>query len=120
MSFETAPLRGVSAQYGTRKVGGFKGVKKTSGLTYEAVLNFDGDVLPEKVRIPAGSIVTDVKIGFATGTLTAAVVGAVDISAADGSAATAVPIPAGGKLGVTGFTAGSVIVEYEFTAASVV
>jgi hypothetical protein len=120
MSFETAPLRGVSAQYGARKVGGFEGVKKTAGLTYEAVINFDGDSLPEKVKVPAGAIVTNVKGGFATGAISAATVGAVSVAAADGSAATAVPVPVGGDLTVTGPTAGSVIVEYEFTAASVV
>ena len=120
MSFETAPLRGVSAQYGARKVGGFKGVKKTSGLTYEAALNFDGDVLPKKVKVPAGAIVTDIKVGFATGTLGAATVGLVDISGATGVVANNVAVPLGGDLSVAGFTAGSVIVEYEFTAASVV
>lgn len=120
MSFETAPLRGVSNQYGARKVGGFEGVKKTAGLTYEATLNYDGDALGFKVVIPAGAIVTNVKGGFATGAITAATVGLVDISGAVGTAATAVDVPLGGDLTVTGPTAGTVIVEYEFTAASTV
>lgn len=120
MSFETAPLRGVSAQYGARKVGGFEGVKKTAGLTYEAIINFDGDILPKKVKVPAGAIVTDLKVGFATGAVSAATVGAVDVSGATGVVANNVAVPLGGDLTVTGPTAGSVIVEYEFTAASVV
>lgn len=120
MSFETASLRGVSNQYGTRKVGGFDGVKKTSGLTYEVTVNFDGDDLPFKVSIPAGAVATYVKGDFATGAVTTATVGAVDISGAIGTDATRVDLPAGGDLTIAGPTAGSVIVEYEFTAASVV
>lgn len=120
MSFENSAGLGVSASYGTRKVGGFDAVKRTSGLTYEAVVNFDGDDLPLKVVVPAGAIVTYVKADFATGAVSAATVGAVDISAAVGTDATRVPVTLGGDLTVTGPTAGSVIVEYEFTAASVV
>jgi hypothetical protein len=120
MSFENSAGLGVSNHYGPRNVGGFDAVKKTSGLTYEAVINFDGDDLPLKLVVPAGAIVTNVKDDFATGTASVATVGAVDISAADGTTATRVPVTLGGDLTVTGPTAGSVIVEYEFTAASVV
>jgi len=119
MSFENSAGLGVSASYGTRKVGGFDGVKKTAGLTYEAVVNFDGDSLGKNVIVPAGAVVTNVKSDFATGT-PIAFVGAVSIDAADGSAGTRIPVPLGGALAMTGPTAGSVIVEYEFTAASVV
>ena len=118
MSFETAPLRGVSNQYGTRKVGGFQGSKKTSGLTYEATINFDGDNLPIKVVVPAGAIVTHVNSGFISGTVSTATVGAVDVSGADGAELNYVDVPAGGDLTITGPTGGSVIVEYQFTASS--
>ena len=54
MSFENSAGLGVSASYGTRNVGGFDAVKKTSGLTYEAVVNFYGDDFPKNVVVPSG------------------------------------------------------------------
>jgi hypothetical protein len=118
MSFENSAGLGVSASYGARKVGGFDAVKKTSGLTYEAVVNFDGDDLPFKLVIPAGAVVTNIKKNFAAGTVSAATVGAVNIASATGTTATRIEVPLGGDLTITGPTAGSIIVEYEFTAAS--
>ena len=120
MSFENSAGLGVSNHYGARNVGGFQGVKKTGGLNYEAVLNYDGDILPEKVVIPAGAVVTNIKKNFATGAVSAATVGAVSIASATGTTATRVEVPLGGDLTVTGPTAGTIVVEYEFTAASVV
>ena len=116
MSFETTPLRGVTAQYGAREVGGFDGVKRTSGITYEAAVNFDGDSLHHGVVLPAGAVVTNLNDSFATGAITGALVELVDISgAAAGTKATNVDVPLGGALIVTGPTAGTVIVEYEFS-----
>lgn len=116
MSFENSAGLGVSNHYGARNVGGFDGVKKTSGLTYEAVINFDGDDLPLKKTVPAGAVVTHINDKFATGAVSAATVGAVDVSGADGAEANYVATPLGGDLTVAGPTAGSVIVKYEYTA----
>lgn len=118
MAFENSAGLSVSNHYGARKTGGFQGAKKTSGLTYEATINFDGDALPFKVVIPAGAIVTHINDGFITGTVSTATVGAVDVAGADGAEANYVDVPVGGDLTITGPTAGSVIVEYQFTASS--
>lgn len=120
MAFENSAGLSVSNHYGARKTGGFQGAKKTSGLTYEATINFDGDALPFKVVIPAGAVITNIKKNFATGTVSAATVGAVNIAAATGTTGTRIEVPLGGDLTITGPTAGSIIVEYEFTAASTV
>jgi hypothetical protein len=112
MSFETAPIRGVTNQYGPRKVGGHEGNIKTEGAMNEVEVNFDGDALGFKVEIPTNSIVTHVVDGFATGAVATATVGAVDIAAADGAELNYVAVPLGGTLTVTGPTAGSVIVKY--------
>lgn len=112
MSFEQAPLRGVNAQYGVRKVGGSQGLIKTEGFGNEASINFDGDALDNKVEIPAGAIVTQIIDLLATGAVATATVGAVDISLATGAEGTYVEVPLGGTLTVTGPTAGSVVVKY--------
>ena len=114
MSFETAPLRGVSNQYGTRKLGGAQGTQPSSGMNREATINFDGDSLPIKVSIPAGAVVTHINDEFATGAVSAATVGAVDVAAADGTELAYVAVPVGGHLTVTAPSAGTVVVKYDF------
>ena len=116
MSFEATPLRGVQAQYGARSVGGFTGAKSTDGLTYEVAINFDGDSLPSEVEVPAGATITNIIEDFATGAVSSATVGGVDVSAAEGDTkATNVPVSAGGKLVVSGPSAGTVVVEYIYS-----
>ena len=113
MSFETTPKRGVKAQYGARTIGGGEGFKKTSGITYEMAINFDGDTLHGQLSLPADSIVTHIDSSFSTGTITVATCGSTDIIAA--MTGTPVPTPLGGKISLTGATAGTVIVEYKFS-----
>ena len=112
MGFESNTGLNVNNHYGQRKIGGTQGVLPSSGAEREAVLNYDGDALGFKVVLPAGIVVTEIVDDFATGAITAATVGAVNVAAADGSAATYVAAPLGGDLTVTGPTAGKVIVKY--------
>lgn len=114
MAFETGAIRGVSSVYGTRKVGGAQGTQPSSGINREATVNFDGDQLPQEVTLPAGAVVTHILEEFATGAVTTAEVGAVDVSAADGAEANYVAVPLGGDLTITGPTAGTVVVKYDF------
>lgn len=117
MGFESNTGLNVSNHYGQRQVGGEEGLVKTEGAGNEAALDYDGDVLGKPVVVPAGAVVTQVLDDFATGAITAATVGAVDISGADGAAINYVPVPAGGELVVTGPTAGKVVVKYMFVKA---
>ena len=112
MAYEDTSGLNVNNHYGPRRSGGTQGVERTAGAGKEASVNFDGDALDFKGEIPAGAVVTEVVSDFATGAVATAVVGAVSIAAADGSAATYVDVPLGGSLVVTGPTAGSVIVKY--------
>lgn len=112
MGFESNTGLGVNNHYGQRYVGGEEGEIKTAGASFEASLDYDGDVLGKAVVIPAGAVVTEVIDDFATGAVSAATVGAVDISTAAGTPATYVAVPLGGDLTVTGPTAGKVIVKY--------
>jgi len=99
--------------YGARKVGGFKGGEAPSGdgAEREISVNFDGDSIPTKVQIPAGAIVTEV-VDFFTGSVSAATVGAQDISGADGAQANYVTISTTADLTITGPTAGTAVVKY--------
>lgn len=110
MAYEKTSGLNVTNHYGARSSGGTQGVERTSGAGNEAVINFDGQALDFKVEIPAGAVITDLIDDFATGSVSAATVGSVDISTA--SPATFIKVPLGGTLTVTGPTAGSVIVKY--------
>jgi len=60
MSFSEAPLRGVSVQYGARKVDRTIGIKRTSGTRVEYIIELDGEFVGDgfevaPVVIPAGS-----------------------------------------------------------------
>ena len=116
MSYESNTGLGVSTQYGVRTVGGFQGIRPTSGIGREAVVSFDGDSLPKEVTLPAGAVVTHINDEFATGAVTTAEVGAVDVAAADGSEASYVACPVGGDLTIAGPTAGTIIVKYDYVA----
>lgn len=113
--FEDSAGLSVNNHYGQREIGGQQGRIGTVGIENEAVVNFDGQALDFPVVIPAGAIVTHVIDGFATGAVATALVGAVDIAAADGTELAYVAVPAGGDLVVTGPTAGDVVVKYLFT-----
>ena len=98
--------------YGQRDIGGYKGGEiNTVGADKEVVVNFDGDSLPTKSKIPAGAIVTEI-VDFFTGSISAATVGAQDISAANGAVANYVTVSAAGDLTITGPTAGTAVVKY--------
>lgn len=120
MGYEANTGLNVFNHYGPRDTGNAEGVTKTEGYQNEVVINFDGENFPLRAVIPAGSVVTDIDTSFATGAVTAATVGLVDISDAgqiDASVAgdtkpVTVPVPLGGNVTVTGPTAGSVIVRY--------
>ena len=112
MGFESNTGLNVKNHYGPRAVGGTQGVERTAGIKNEATVNFDGEAFDFYVDIPAGAVVTHVMDEFATGAVATAVVGAVDISAADGTEAAYVAVPLGGDLVITGPTAGSVVVYF--------
>ena len=120
MGFETSPFGSADGSnvdgtvvnhYGERQVGGFKGGEAPSaGAEKEISVNFDGDALDFKAEIPAGAVISDLITDFATGAVSTATVGAVDISTA--SPANFIAVPLGGSLTVTGPTAGTVVVKY--------
>jgi len=98
--------------YGEREVGGFKGGEAPSaGAAKEISVNFDGSSTGVKVKVPAGAIVTEI-IDFFTGTISAATVGAQDISAANGAVANYVTVSTTADLTITGPTAGTAVVKY--------
>jgi len=124
MPYESNTGLNVTNHYGPRDTGNQEGVIKTEGAKNQAVVNFDGEAFDFKVYIPAGSVVTNIITDFATGAVSAATVGLVDISGAGQIDATVagnttpatVSVPLGGLLTVTGPTAGYVIVEYMHVA----
>ena len=98
--------------YGEREVGGFKGGEAPSaGAAKEISVNFDGSSTGVKVKVPAGAIVTEI-VDFFTGTISAATVGAQDISAANGAVANYVTVSTTADLTITGPTAGTAVVKY--------
>jgi len=113
MTIEAKNGLGVDSIYGSRELGGGEGYKKTSGITYEVAVNFDGTQKSSGAIIPAGAIITQIEDDLATGTVSAGTVGSVNIIGA--LAGTKVPVPAGGELTLAGATAGTVIVQYIFT-----
>lgn len=122
MGFEKAPfgdgttnvVSDVSNHYGARQEDSPKGVVRTAGGYNEVVIDFDTDV-PDylDVVIPAGAVVTDLDVSKATGAVTSATVGAINISAANPRWETEVDITTTGKVTVTGPTAGKVVVIYK-------
>ena len=101
--------------YGARTTGGLQGAEAPSaGAEREIRVNFDGEALPVKVKVPAGAIVTEI-VDFFTGTISAATVGAQDISAANGAVANYVTVSATADLTVTGPSAGSALVKYLYS-----
>lgn len=112
MGFESNTGLGVNNHYGERQVGGFKGGEAPSaGAEKEISVNFDGDSTGVKVQVPLGAIVTEI-VDFFTGTISAATVGAQDISAANGAVANYVTITTAADLTITGPTAGTAVVKY--------
>ena len=109
MPYQNSAGIGVTNHYGARGTGSVEGVTKTEGAKNQAVINFDGENFPLRSYVPAGATVTGVITTFATGTVSAATVGAVSVA---GASTTAVKVPLGGLLTVTGPSAGYVIVEY--------
>ena len=116
MGFENSafPLTSGTAynHYGARNVGGAAGAEApSSGAEKELTVNFDGDALPTKVKVPSGAVVTEI-VDFFTGTISAATVGAQDISAANGAVANYVTVSSTADLTITGPSAGSAVVKY--------
>lgn len=113
MGFESNTGLGVNNHYGARNTGGFKGGEAPSaGAEKEISVNFDGDDTGVKVKVPAGAIVTEIVDFSLTGTISAATVGAQDISAANGAVANYVTVSATADLTITGPTAGTAVVKY--------
>jgi len=121
MGFETSPFGKADGSnvdgtvvnhYGEREVGGFKGGEAPSaGAEKEISVNFDGSSTGVKVKVPLGAIVTEI-VDFFTGSISAATVGAQDISAANGAVANYVTVTTAADLTVTGPTAGTAVVKY--------
>lgn len=115
MGFESNTGLGVSNHYGARNVGGYEGGEApSSGKEKEISVNFDGDSLTFKSKIPSGAIVTEI-VDFYTGTISAATVGAQDISGANGAVANYVTITTEADLTITGPTAGTAVVKYLYS-----
>jgi len=104
----------VSTHFGPRNEDSPQGVTQSAGGYRELVIDFD-TAKPTylETHIPAGATVTDVDVAKATGAVSAATVGAIDISGADGLTANEVDITTAGKVTVTGPTAGKVVVIYK-------
>lgn len=103
----------VSTHFGPRTTGGEDGKSNTSGFQNESSVNFTGDgPLFLNQSIPLGAVVTEVLGLGLTGTISAATVGAQDISAADGAVANYVVITTAADLAIAGPTAGKVIVKW--------
>ena len=126
MGYERAPfgdgttnvVKDVSQHFGAKTEDSPKGVVNTSGGYNEMVLDFDTDTPTYlDVAVPAGAVVTDLDVAKATGAVTVATVGVVDISGCDGLTANEVEVPLGGVVTVTGPTAGKVVVVYKNYAA---
>ena len=115
MSFEDSAGLNVNNHYGARNVGGEQGELQSAGAEKEITVNFDGDALGFKVYVPEGAIVTEI-VDFFTGTISAATVGAQDISAANGAVANYVAITTEAVLTITGPTAGTALVKYLYVA----
>jgi hypothetical protein len=112
MGFESNTGLGVNNHYGARNVGGFGGAEAPSaGAEKEISVNFDGDATGVLVQVPAGAIVTEI-VDFFTGSISAATVGAQDISAANGAVANYVTVSTTADLTITGPTAGTAVVKY--------
>lgn len=115
MGFESNTGLGVNNHYGERSLGGFKGGESPSaGKEKEITVNFDGEALDFKSKVPAGAIVTEI-LDFFTGSIATATVGAQDISAANGAVANYVTVSATADLTITGPTAGSAVVKYVYS-----
>ena len=121
MAFERAPFgdgttnvtSNVSQHFGPRDEDSPEGVVKTEGGMNELVIDFDtARPTYQEVTLPAGAVVWSLDTTFATGSVTAATVGAIDISGANGTVANQVTITATGEITVTGPTAGKVVVNY--------
>jgi len=115
MGYENSAGLNVNNHYGERVIGGTEGQLPSAGAEREVVINFDGNSLGKKTVVPVGAVVTEIVDSF-TGTISAATVGATDISGADGAVANYVTIGTAGDLTVTGPTAGSAIVKYTYVA----
>ena len=112
MGFESNTGLGVNSHYGEREVGGFKGGEAPSaGAEKEISVNLDGSSTGVKVEVPLGAIVTEI-VDFFTGSISAATVGAQDISAANGAVANYVTVTTAADLTITGPTAGTAVVKY--------
>jgi len=98
----------IGKTYGPRDAGNQSGPVKTEGAYNEIVVNFDADG-GAPATLLAGSEVVEVDATFATGAVTVATVGGVDVSLATEAA----PVGASGEVVITGPTAGSVILRYK-------
>jgi hypothetical protein len=113
MSYENTSGLDVNSQYGPQEIGGTSGVLKTRGYRNEFTANFDADSLPVTFPVGNGAWVTGVDETFSTGAVSAATIGAVDISAATDAAPVEIAAGNTGVVVLTGPTAGTVVIEYK-------
>ena len=110
MSFENSAGLGVNNHYGPRETGGTEGVVRTSGVSKELVIDYDGDRLDFGFPDTDGSAyVTLVDFEVATGTTF--LIGGVDVAAATTAAPVAIPADNTGVI-TTNVSAGRVTVTY--------
>lgn len=108
-----------SVQYGQSTAGGDRGHLPASGQYREITLNFDGEgPLFNQDIVPLDARVVDVNTDNTTGTAVV-LVGAQDVSLARlDDDTTWVTVTTAANVTVTGVTAGTVVVNYRYTAAS--
>tara|TARA_R110000744_G_scaffold91073_2_gene176844 strand:- start:3286 stop:3648 length:363 start_codon:yes stop_codon:yes gene_type:complete len=104
MSFENNNGIGVNNHYGARVTGGTEGVTRTDGVLNEYFHDLDGaDTLDFGFQVVDGSAyVTEADVSLAGGTITAILIGGVNVTAATPEAPVLIPNANTGVIVLTG------------------
>lgn len=103
MGFEANTGLGVSNHYGPRVSGGSEGVVRTEGLGNEFMQDLDAPTLAFGFPVVDGSAyVTEADVSLAGGTITAIVIGGVDVTAATSESPVQIPNANTGVVVLTG------------------
>lgn len=115
MSFEDKAGINVSNHYGPRAVGGTEGVTRTAGVTNEFFRDLDVDGLDFGFPVTDGTAyVTSADVSMAGGTITAVLIGGVDVIGATPEAPVQVPASNTGAVVLTGGNStGKVLIAFK-------
>lgn len=103
MSFENTAGLGVSNHFGPRAVGGTEGVVRTSGAVNEFFQDLDSAGLAFGFPVVNGqAYVTEADVSLAGGTITAILIGGVNVTAATPEAPVLIPAENTGVIVLTG------------------